>query len=60
MKNSDTVSDFYSVTLKTIIEINGKKYTLESVDFSESVTEAISDGACDGTAQDIIDFVSIP
>jgi len=52
------MSDFQSVTLKTIVEINGKQYTLESCDFSESVTQAICDGACDTTAQDIIDFVT--
>jgi hypothetical protein len=52
------MSDFHSVTLKTIVEINGKQYTIESCDFSESVTEAICDGVCDTTAQDIIDFVT--
>jgi hypothetical protein len=50
-------TDFRSVTLKTTITIDGTDYTIETCDYSESVTEAIKDGACDTTSQDIIDFI---
>jgi len=51
------MTDFHSVQLKTVITIDGKDYVIEATDYSESVTEAIADEACDGTSQDIIDFI---
>jgi hypothetical protein len=49
--------DFTSAILKTVVVIDGTEYTLETCDYSESVTQAIQDGACDDTSQDIIDFI---
>lgn len=51
------MADFYSVQLKTVISIDGKDYVIESCDHSESVTQAIADGACESTSQDIIEYV---
>jgi hypothetical protein len=51
------MTDFRSVQLKTIITIDGKDYVIEETDYSESVTEAIKDEACEGTSQDIIEYV---
>jgi hypothetical protein len=51
------MTNFRSVQLKTIITIDGKDYVIEETDYSESVTEAIADEACDGTSQDIIEYV---
>lgn len=51
------MTDFRSVELKTIATIDGQDYVIERCDYSESVSEAIKDGACDGTSQDIIDFI---
>lgn len=53
------MADSYSVQLKTVISIDGKDYEIETCDYSESVTEAIADGACESTPQDIIEYVWI-
>jgi hypothetical protein len=52
-----SMTDFTSAILKTVVVIDGAEYTIETCDYSESVTQAIEDGACDGTSQDIIDFI---
>ena len=52
------MTDFTSVILKTVVVIDGTEYTLETCDYSESVTEAIQDGVCDDTSQDIIDYIT--
>ena len=51
------MTDFRSVQLKTVITIDGKDYIIETCDHSESVTQAIEDGACEATSQDIIEYV---
>lgn len=51
------MTEFRSVQLKTVVTIDGKDYVIEETDYSESVTEAIKDEACDGTSQDIIEYV---
>lgn len=51
------MTDSRSVQLKTVITIDGKDYVIGETDYSESVTEAIADEACDSTSQDIIDFI---
>ena len=51
------MTDFTSAILKTVVVIDGAEYTIETCDYSESVTQAIEDDACDGTSQDIIDFI---
>ena len=51
------MTDPRSIQLKTVISIDGKDYIVEACDYSESVIQAIEDDACDGTSQDIIDFI---
>ena len=45
------------ILYREVIHIDGKAYTIGSLDFSTSVKEAIEDDACADDNQDIINYV---
>ena len=45
------------VLYREVIHIDGKAYTIGSLDFSTSVKEAIEDDACADDSNDIIEYV---